>query len=269
MQMTSSNKTLRIVAAVAFVAMLVANWGASTGALGGTPTGEISDGQPNLFAPAGFTFAIWGVIYLLLGAYTVYQFLSDDPLIDAITVPYIATSVLNIAWLTAWQYEIFWLSMIIMVGLLLTLIRIHTIVTADRLDLTRTLAVRLPFNVYFGWICVATVANAATLLVNLGWRGTGLSEAQWTIVTLIVAAAIGMATTIISHSPAYGLVFVWAFWGILSKHQAAAPDGWDGAHPAVITTLQTLLPVLAVGTILGLVQWIRGATTAPRQTAAV
>lgn len=246
---------MRIGAAVAFVAVLAVNWAASTGALGGTPTGEISDSQPNLFAPAGFTFAIWGVIYLLLAGYTVYQLVRTNPVVEAVTVPFLATSVFNMAWLVAWQFEQFELSMILMVGLLASLIRIHGIVTAERFDPLRTALVRAPFEVYFGWICVATVANAATMLVSWGWRGAGLSEAQWTVLTILVAASIGIATTVIGRSAAYGLVFVWAFWGILSKHQAA--DGWDAQYPAVISTLQILIPVMAVASVVALVLWFR------------
>jgi hypothetical protein len=42
--------------------MIVLNVLANALPLGGRTTGEISDAYPNLFAPAGYTFAIWGLI---------------------------------------------------------------------------------------------------------------------------------------------------------------------------------------------------------------
>ncbi len=251
----SSFSTQRIAAAVAFVVMVVVNGFAATSGINGVTTGAISDTYPNLFAPAGFTFSIWGVIYALLTVYTIYQFMADSPVVEAITVPFLITSILNTVWILCWHYDVIWLSMIIMVGLLVTLAHINSITTAQRWDLGPTLAMRLPFSVYFGWICVATVANAATLLVKSGWRGTGLSEAGWTIVTLIVAAVIGIATSIINKDLAVGLVFVWAYFGILSRHESAS--GLNGEYPDVITALQVLIVLLAVSAVLGLVFWIR------------
>jgi hypothetical protein len=98
-------------------------------------------------------------------------------------------------------------------------------------------AVRLPFAVYFGWVTVATVANASAFLVSLGFRGgVVLSETAWTITILLVAAAIGIGVTWINSSMAYGLVFVWAFWGILSRH--LSPEEWNEAYPAVVRWLR-------------------------------
>ena len=72
--MTSSQTRLPLAIAnlIAFVVVVVVNALATTVPLGGMTTGQLSDLYPNLFVPAGLTFSIWGIIYVLLGIYAVY-----------------------------------------------------------------------------------------------------------------------------------------------------------------------------------------------------
>ena len=249
-------KTPRVIALLAYVFMVVMNALATTLPLNGQTTAEISDRYDTLFAPIGYTFAIWGVIYLLLGVYSVYQLVRDNAVIRAITPWFIASSLLNGVWIVAWHYEVIWLALVIIVALLLTLIVINKKTTAERVDWPNSLSMRLPFSVYFGWVTVATVANVSALLVQLGWRGGfGLSEEGWLILILIVAAAIGSTTALVNSSVGYGLVLVWAFWGILARHLSA--DEWNQQYPAAILSLQILIPLLAVVSVVAFIRWIR------------
>lgn len=257
----STRLSLRITALLAYIFMVVMNALATTLPLNGQTTAEISDRYDTLFAPIGFTFAIWGVIYLLLGIYSVYQLVRDNAVIRTITPWYIASSVLNGVWIIAWHYEVLWLALIIIVGLLFTLIIINRETTRERFGWAPTLALRSPFSVYFGWVTVATVANTSALLVQLGWRGGGLlTEEGWLIAILIVATVIGVMTALVNSSPAYLLVFVWAFWGILSRHLSA--EEWNQQYPDAIVALQILLPVLGIMSVIVLVRWFRTPTRA-------
>jgi hypothetical protein len=246
----------RLIALVSFAFMLVMNALATTLPLNGQATNEISDRYDTLFAPIGFTFAIWGVIYLLLGVYTVVQLVADNAVIRAITPWFIASNVLNGSWIVAWHYEVLWLAAVTIAALLWTLIRINKETTAVRTTLGSTLAIRVPFAVYFGWVTVATVANISALLVQAGWgEGFWLSAPTWTIVIVIVAATIGSTTALVNSSPAYALVLVWAFWGILSRH--LSPAEWNQEYPGIILTLQILLPLLGLVTLVALFRWLR------------
>ena len=246
----------RLSALVSLVFMLVMNVLATTLPLNGQATNEISDRYDTLFAPIGFTFAIWGVIYLLLGVYTVVQLVADNSVIRAITPWFIASSILNGLWIVAWHYEALWLAAVIIVALLWTLLRINQRTTAERTTWGATLSVRIPFAVYFGWVTVATVANISALLVQAGFSdGLWLSAPTWTVIILVVAAAIGSLTTLVNSSVSYALVFVWAFWGILSRH--LAPDEWNQEFPSVILTVQILLPLLALVGLVALIRWLR------------
>jgi len=252
----------RIAALVAYLVMVAVNGLAVTLPINGVETGDVSDRYGSLFAPAGFTFSIWGVIYTLLGIYSVYQLIRTNELIEAITIPYIASSVLNTIWILCWHYDLIWLSVLVMIGILISLIRIVDTIAAHGVtignDPARYLMQRAPFSVYFGWICVATVANVSTFLISVGWRGSGFSEEIWTVLTLVVAAAIGLAATTVNRDVAYGLVFVWAFFGIRSKHLAV--DGWNGEYGAVIAAATVLLIVLVVGATAALFRDVRQST---------
>jgi hypothetical protein len=251
-----SRRTPRVVALLSYVFMVVMNALATTLPLNGQTTAEISDRYDTLFAPIGYTFAIWGVIYLLLGVYSVYQLIRDNAIIRSITPWFIASSLLNGVWIVAWHYDVLWLSLVIIVALLVTLIVINKTTTAGRFNWPNTLALRLPFSVYFGWVTVATVANASALLVQQGFQGGFLFDEQgWLIAILIVAAAIGTTTALINSSAGYGLVLVWAFWGILARH--LSPEGWDQQYPSAILALQILVPVLAVVTVVAFIRWVR------------
>jgi hypothetical protein len=256
MKTMKNTRTLRIIALVSYVFMVVMNTLATTLPLNNQTTAEISDRYDTLFAPIGYTFAIWGVIYLLLGVYSVYQLIRPNTVIDAITPWFIASSLLNGVWIVAWHYEVIWLSLVLIVSLLITLIVINKDTTRGRSPWSTSLAIRLPFSVYFGWVTVATVANASALLVQWGWRGGDtVPEETWLIIILVVAAAIGTTTALINSSVGYGLVLVWALWGILARH--LSPAGWDQQYPHAILTLQILVPLLAVVSVVALIRWLQ------------
>lgn len=256
----TQQRFLRIFAAITYVFMIVMNTLATTLPLNGIPTGDISDKYDTLFAPIGFTFSIWGVIYLLLGIYTVGQLVRTNSVMEKITPWFIASSLLNASWIVIWHFEVLWLALVIIVGLLYTLIRINQVTTAERVDWPNTLAVRLPFAVYFGWVTVATVANVSAMLVQWGWQGEQLwGPTGWTVSVLIVAAAIGTTVALINASPAYALVLVWAYWGILARH--LSPEEWNQQYPGVILSLQVLLPVLALVSVAALIRWWRSDVT--------
>ncbi len=232
----------RWAALLAFVVMLVLNGLAgSTTLLGGMNTAQISDSQPNLFAPAGFTFLIWGVIYVLLGTFLLRAFgvtttekphLKDATMV-AILQWFTLSSVINSAWIFAWQYEIFWLSVVAIVVLLVVLIKIVTLLDMHAMSARERWLVRVPFGVYFGWITVATIANIVTWLVSIGFDGGGLSAETWTVALLLAGAIIVTLRYKKTRDIAYTVTVLWAYMGIAWKHMSSA--GFDGAYPVVIT----------------------------------
>lgn len=235
-----NKKIIKVSAILAYIVMVVTNYLAVTLPLAGRSTGAISDNYPNLFAPAGYAFSIWSLIYTLLGIYVVYQLLAkSDGLVVKVSKVFILNALLNAAWIFAWHYDFIWLSLIIMLGLLITLIKIADICRTSALSQKERWLVRLPFSVYFGWITVATIANIAVFLVSINWNGFGISEVIWTSIVLVVGAIIGILRMLKDRVPAYGLVLVWAYIAILFKHSSAS--GFNKQYPAIIFTVAACL----------------------------
>ena len=171
--------------------------------LNGLTTGEVSDSYPNLFAPAGITFSIWGVIYLGLAGFILYQLGAfkgksgiNQEVIMKIGHYSRISSLANTAWIFSWHFKLIQLSLVLMVVILVCLIKINTRLHAMDLRIKEKIFVRIPFSIYFGWITVATIANVTVFLVSIGWDGWGLSERVWTIIALGLGLIISMATTI-------------------------------------------------------------------------
>jgi translocator protein len=218
--------TLRqILIVVAVAATIVVNGLASTSLINGRQTGAISDMFPVLFTPAGYVFSIWGLIYLGLTAYAVFQALPaqrENPRLRSIGNLFLVASLANIVWIFLWQYLQFPLTIVAMLILLGALIGIYL-----RLDIGRSRPpgaerwlVNLTFSIYLGWITVATIANATILLSYLNWNGFGIGEQVWLVIMLAVALVVAALIAFTRRDVAYLLVLAWAFAGIALKHAA-------------------------------------------------
>ena len=209
------------------IVALTVNTLASTLPLNGQNTGEISDRFQVYFVPAGYVFSIWGIIYIGWIAFLIYQFQAsqkESPRLRRLGHLFALSNLANAAWLFAWHYNLFGLSVLVMLTLLGLLIASYL-----RLDVNRTLATNLerwcvdiPFSLYLGWITVATVANIADWLYLVEWNVFGISEQAWAVLMLAVAAVLGLLMALLRRDAAYLFVLVWAFIGIAVK-QTSAP----------------------------------------------
>lgn len=199
-----------------FAGMIVINYLANALPLNGKTTGQLSDAYPNLFVPSGLTFAIWGVIYILLFAFCVIQFTSShQEIISRIAWLFGMTCIFNGLWIVAWHYERLPMSIIVMLGLLVSLIWINVLVKDLPVGFIKGV-----FGIYLGWICIATIANVTALLVNYGWGRFGIGEQTWTIIMIAAGALIVSLSIWRLSNPFIGLSVVWAFLGIMIRRQA-------------------------------------------------
>lgn len=252
------NNKVKISVVITFLIMVVVNILANTLPINGITTAEVSDYYSNLFAPTGLTFAIWGLIYLLLGAYSLYQlglFKKDkknDFLLNKVGILFTISSIANSIWIFAWHYDGIIITVIIMIIILFCLINIVSSITKAKLTTRERLFIRVPFSVYFGWITVATIANITTLLVKLGWNGFGLAEATWTVIIIFIGAVIGILTILKNKDFFYGLVIIWAYIGILIKH--LSPQGFNGTYTQIITSVIVSIGLIVISEIYILVK---------------
>ena len=215
-------RTLQAANVVGFVAVVAVNALANALPLNGVTTAQLSDSYPNLFVPAGYVFGIWGVIYLLLLVFTVYQARPaqrDADFLGKIGWLFLLSCVFNAAWIFLWHWRLVPASVLVMLGLLGTLIMIYTRLDVGRGEPGRDLRlyVHLPFSVYLGWITVAPIANVTALLVSWGWPSFGPAAVNWTLLVIAVAVALSLANVWLRGDVGYNLVLVWALAGIAVK----------------------------------------------------
>ena len=229
MNKRGSQIILSILNIIGFLGTIVVNVLANALPINNKTTGELSDQYPNLFVPAGFTFSIWGLIYILLAIFVVYGMISAikaDTKRSSVTgtgILFFLTCIANIGWIFAWHYQLLPLSMLLMMLLLACLIAIYLRLSIGKSDAAKKekYLVHLPFSVYLGWITIATIANTTALLVDLGWNRFGLSEPFWTVVVIIIGIAISLTILFYRKDIFYCLVVDWALFGILIKRLTA------------------------------------------------
>jgi hypothetical protein len=220
-----------------FAGMIVMNYLANSLPLNGKTTGELSDAYPNLFVPAGITFSIWGVIYILLIAFCVAQFTTQHQAVIAqIGWLFGLTCIFNGLWIVAWHYGRLPMSLILMAGLLIALLWIGVFIK----DLPYGL-IKAAFGVYLGWICIATIANVTALLVNYGWGGFGISEQTWTIIMILIGTLLVALAIWRLDNPYIGLAVVWAFIGIMIKRSADVRSIFITAAVAMVLVAAVLV----------------------------
>ena len=242
---------------VGVVLTLLVNYLATAGILNGVTPPEISDALLTKFTPANYAFSIWGIIYTFVIGFTVYQALPsqrDNPKLTGVRELFIASCALNIVWTFAWHYAFYFLSLVFMVGILLTMVGIYVRAGIGKpvTSWGERLWVHLPFSLYLAWIAVATIANAASLFVYAGWSAFGISDSLWSAIMILIAALVGAAVLWKRANAAYAAVYVWAVLAITARYTsdtaitfaayagifivvAAAIAGWirfvkDGGH---------------------------------------
>lgn len=190
--------------------------------------------------PVGWAFAIWGLIFLACLGFAVWHALPahlDDPLLR--TLGWLAAAVFAIN--IAWEYhvptrDIDEISVVLIVlALIVLLAALWRLDGAAMAGIERWL-VRAPFELFAGWISVATFVNLSSTLRRLGIAiGTGVSLA-------LLGAALLLSGTVaaLSGSLIYALVVAWALFGI------AVANRGTGGNPTVGRVAALLMPAVPV-----------------------
>jgi hypothetical protein len=193
--------------------------------INGLNTGAISDTFHVYFVPAGYVFSIWGIIYIGLIAYAVFQALpsqKENPRLQSTGWWVVLGSLANCTWIFLWHYEQFVGTLGAMLILLATLITVYLRLGINRFKVStgETWAVRVPFSIYLGWITVATIANVTDVLDYIGWNQFGISAAVWMVVILAVVLVITGLMNFLRRDVAFAFVLLWALAGIAVKFPA-------------------------------------------------
>lgn len=211
-------KTLQLSNIIALLITIIMNYLSNTGVFNNSTMATVSAKYQNLFTPAGYAFSIWGLIYIGLIAFAIYQSQGlfnkkETPeVVEKIGWMFVISCIANCLWILAWLYDYTGASVIIMIALLLSLcsIVVRTRMEFDLITFKRVALEWWPFAIYFGWITVAIIANIAAYLTKIEWDGFGISAVNWTIIMILAAMFINLFVTWNRNLRESASVGVWA-----------------------------------------------------------
>ncbi len=228
--------------------VLLFNYLANALPLGGTATGELAREFDVLFLPAGYVFSIWGLIYLLAFAFSVYQALPRHRYevdLDRIGTAFCISNVANVLWLVFFHYRLTVLSLVAMLVLLAALIYIFILISPGETfgPRARLWLVHVPFGIYLGWVSVATVANVTQVLYTAGLSGVLFGDVGWTMVTFAAVVLLSWFMSSRFLNLPHVAVVVWALIGI-AVEQAEVEPVFIGAIVAAVLAALGFLALL-------------------------
>lgn len=217
--------------------------------LNGQDTGAISDSFKVYFVPAGYVFSIWGIIYIGLITFAVYQALPskrEDPAQRAVGWWFSLGGIANSLWIVLWHYLQFPLTVPVMFVLLSCLILSYIGLGINKrpVSVAEKWLVHVPTSIYLGWITVATVANVTVLLEFLQWDRFGLDALTWLGIILFTVCVIAGIVNFTRRDIAFAAVLLWALAGIAVKHSTISfvvNAAWLSFGWVIVTYLLSVL----------------------------
>jgi hypothetical protein len=238
----SKTLSLKLLVVTTTIITLAVNVLAVTLPINNKTTQQLSDQYPVYFVPAGYVFAIWGIIYIGMIIFSVYQLISSEERFNNLRSLFIISNIANAAWIVFWHYEYVNISVAIMLVLLASLILAYQRIAGD--GLVRLLAVRVPFGIYLGWISVATIANVTVALYKANWDGLGLDGITWAVIMIVVATLLGLIMTFFKHDISYTAVIVWSLVGIYVKFATVQTIAAATIFGSIILVLAIVVQIL-------------------------
>lgn len=216
MKLNRKNKSL--ISIILFAITLMINMLGSTGFINGLNQKDVSDKFSTLITPAGFTFSIWGIIYLLLFITLVILFIKRNEkyyasIINQISSLFWLSCFFNASWIIVFSYKLIGLSVVVILGLCFSLLLI----------LRRLLIIHTPgkffaplvFAIYGGWVFTASFVNIALFLNYLNISFGSLAKETIYLVLLIMLVFLAILLQNYHKNAIFNLPIAWGFFGIL------------------------------------------------------
>ncbi len=236
------------------IVTIAVNYSGAAGFINGMTQKAVSAKFSTLITPAGYAFAIWGVIYVLLAATMIQLILKHkqsnyEQLISDISPLFWLSVVFNIAWTISFSYLNMLVAFAFIVALLLTL-KLICLKLANYKNKSQFSLASSAFGLYAGWVSVASVVNLAAFTVQIQWNGFGFERPIWAMLALVFALLIATLITLKIKNVIYLLAVIWAFVAILMAHQN--PEIFNNAYSGIKMTLMIGIAYL-VGLTAGVV----------------
>ncbi len=255
-------KDMKVTTTLSYIFMLSINILANIVPFNGITTGAVSDKYANLFAPTGFTFIIWGVIYIALGGFILFQwrdaFYSPETSVMVIQLRkwFSLSSLANGLWLVMWHYDEIGISVVMMLVILVCLAKSMNLIHSAKLTSSERIWIHKPFSLYFGWITIATIANITTFLTKEHFVLFSFSEEITTCIILAIGLIVTSLVLLAFKDLTYGMVALWSYFGILFKHIDVTE--FNGQYSKIIIMVSINLIVTAfVMTFISYKKYVR------------
>lgn len=227
METLKKQQTLSIVNLLAVIFAIGINYYSQVYTIHGYRVSDKSEEYNNLFTPAGYAFSIWGLIFiaiLIFALYQVYKTFVKKQTFDFISQTsgwFALANIANGLWIIAWLSDYTWLSVVVMLVILFSLMKIvvNTNMERWRAPAKTIVFAWWPISIYAGWISVATIANIAAYLSKIGWDGGFLSPEAWTIALIVIATALNLILVFTRGMREFAVVGAWALIAIYVRHQ--------------------------------------------------
>lgn len=253
-------KILALFNLLAFVFHLTISTLTQIGVLTNTNMAQMSAKYDTVFTPAGLTFSIWGIIYLGLISFCFYQLYKafknkdieySNQITSKIGVLFIINNISTGLWLLAFLNEYLFVSVLLMLIQLISLLLIHLRINSSDLEISfaNKLLIHIPLSIYFGWISIATIANTSAYLKSINWNG-GLDDSLWVILLISIASLLALFMIFIRKNIVFGFVVLWALYGIVLKRQQVDPIEFE----AVINAAYSAIAIILIGIIIRIIK---------------
>lgn len=244
-----TEKIRQILVVLATVGVIVINYLAAKGSINNVTVGEISDKYPTLVTPAGYAFSIWGLIYLGMILFSLYQALPSQTanlhFLRTRTI-YIASCVANCAWIYFWVHERILLATA-MIFILLAALAFINLNLRGANSIMETWLARVPFSLYFGWVTAAAIINAAVALIFTGVEASNTTATVWACILIVAATVLGVLIRLKLSIAAYALAIAWAVTAIAVKQSGRTLIVTLCAFSVVALLIAFFTPYLRLG----------------------
>lgn len=249
---STESRAWRWAASAAIVGNIALNYVSQRFPFNGQTNSVVSGKYPTPLTPAGYAFSIWGVIFLSLLVYAVWQLLPAqrrNPLPDAIARPLVLVNVVTGLWLVVFAYERLGLSVVVMLGILAGLAVVYSRVRHFAARGEAPVWVNIPFGLYLGWISVALTVNA-TVALGTRWQVSEAKGVEFAIILVGIVAGLALNVTKRFRELAYPAAVAWGLAGIWVARRA-------DADTLVLAWMALAAAGLVAVAALGLVWWGR------------
>jgi tryptophan-rich sensory protein len=229
------NFTYLISCTMTWAIMIFMNYAAGSGWLFDKNVGEVSSNYPTLITPAGFTFSIWGIIYILWTLFLIQLWRKalqkKSQKVTVVALYFISINILNSLWIYFWTFEMLLISVVIILLLLLLLIKLSLLFKAETVPVhwTDLIFVHWTIGIYLGWIILASVLNISVYLKSIEVLSSLQDVSSLALLILTVSTLIYVFLIVKRNMRETGLVGMWGFFGIFYAQKEISPSVAIGA----------------------------------------